>query len=72
VHEAAIEETPEGRVARDNGWLILNIGEMGWKTVRGFGTWCSFDARMPLRRCGLRVAVLGRSMRSERAPWFAR
>jgi len=45
VHEADIEETPEGRVARDGGWFILNIGEMAWKTVRGFGTWCSFDSR---------------------------
>ena len=24
VHEAQIEETPEGRVAVDGGWFILN------------------------------------------------
>ena len=42
--EAVIEETPAGRVARDDGWFILNIGEMAWKTIPGFGTWCSFDA----------------------------
>jgi uncharacterized cupin superfamily protein len=44
VHEADIEETHAGRVARGEGWFILNIGEMAWKTVPGFGTWCSFDA----------------------------
>src|SRR3954454_3800288 len=45
VHEAEIEETPEGWVARDDGWFILNIGEMAWRTIRGFGTSCSFNAR---------------------------
>jgi mannose-6-phosphate isomerase-like protein (cupin superfamily) len=44
VREAEIEETPEGRVARGDGWFILNLGEMAWRTVRGFGAWCSFDA----------------------------
>ena len=43
MHEAAIEETPEGRVARGEGWFILNLGEMAWRTV-GFGTSISFDA----------------------------
>ena len=42
--EADIEETPAGRVVRDGGWFILNIGEMACKTVPGFGAWCSFDA----------------------------
>ncbi len=44
MREAEIEETPEGRVARGDGWFILNLGEMAWKTVRGFGSWCSFNA----------------------------
>jgi mannose-6-phosphate isomerase-like protein (cupin superfamily) len=43
VHEADIEETPEGRVARGEGWFILNLGEMAWRTV-GFGTSCSFNS----------------------------
>lgn len=44
MREAEIQETPEGQVARGDGWFILNLGEMPWKTVRGFGSWCSFDA----------------------------
>lgn len=43
MHEAAIEQTPEGRVPLDGGWFILNLGEMAWETVPGFGTWCGFD-----------------------------
>ena len=44
MQEAAIEGTAAGRVARDEGWFILNLGEMAWRTV-GFGTSCSFNAR---------------------------
>lgn len=44
MREAEIDETPEGRVARGDGWFILNLGEMAWKTARGFGNWCSFNA----------------------------
>jgi uncharacterized cupin superfamily protein len=44
VREAEIEETAEGRVARGDGWFILNLGQMAWQTVPGFGSWCSFDA----------------------------
>lgn len=43
TREAEIEETPEGRVPRGEGWFILNLGEMAWRTV-GFGTSCSFNA----------------------------
>ena len=43
TREAEIEETPEGRVGRGDGWFILNLGEMAWRTV-GFGTSCSFNA----------------------------
>jgi quercetin dioxygenase-like cupin family protein len=43
VHEAQIEETPEGRVAVDGGWFILNLAEMAWETVPGFGVWRGFD-----------------------------
>jgi hypothetical protein len=39
MHEADIEETDTGRQAADDGWLVLNLSEMGWKTVPGGGTW---------------------------------
>ena len=60
MHEARIEETPTGRLPADDGWFILNVAEIGWDTVPGGGTWCSFEspsARSPL--LGIGVHVLG-------------
>jgi hypothetical protein len=39
VHEAQIEETPAGKVPVGAGWFILNLGEMAWETIPGFGAW---------------------------------
>jgi uncharacterized cupin superfamily protein len=49
-----------GRLPADDGWFILNVAEIGWETVPGGGTWCSFEspaARSPL--LGIGVHVLG-------------
>ena len=61
MQEAEIEQTPEGHVPVHGGWFILNLGEMAWETVPGFGIWCSFDApdREPSTpRVGVHVHVL--------------
>jgi uncharacterized cupin superfamily protein len=42
LHEAEIEQTPEGQVPVDGGWFILNLGAMAWETIPGFGSWCDF------------------------------
>jgi uncharacterized cupin superfamily protein len=39
VQEAQIEQTPEGQVPADDGWFVLNLGELAWETVPGFGVW---------------------------------
>ena len=44
MQEAQIEATPEGQVPVGGGWFILNLGEMAWETVPGFGIWRGFDA----------------------------
>jgi quercetin dioxygenase-like cupin family protein len=44
MHEAEIETTPEGQVPVGGGWFVLNLGEMAWETVSGFGVWLGFDA----------------------------
>jgi len=44
MHEATIEETEHGRVPADDGWWVLNVGEMAWDTVPGGGTWCAFES----------------------------
>jgi uncharacterized cupin superfamily protein len=43
MREARIEETKEGRLPVGDGWFILNLGEMPWGTVPGFGAWRDFD-----------------------------
>lgn len=37
MRKARIEETKEGRLPAGDGWFILNLGEMPWGTVPGFG-----------------------------------
>ena len=44
MQEAQIEKTPEGQVPVGGGWFILNLGEMAWETVPGFGTALGFNA----------------------------
>ena len=42
-------------------WFILNLGEMAWETVPGFGVWCGFDGPEPdssKPRVGVHVHVL--------------
>jgi hypothetical protein len=45
MHEAEIETTPEGQVPVDGGWFVLNLAEMVWETVPGFGVARDFEAR---------------------------
>jgi uncharacterized cupin superfamily protein len=43
VHEARIDETKQGRLPVGEGWFILNLRDMPWETVPGFGAWRDFD-----------------------------
>lgn len=44
MHEAKIDDTPEGRLPADDGWFILNLAEIAWNTIPGLGTWCVFES----------------------------
>ena len=44
MHEAKIEQTEAGRLPADDGWFILNLDEIGWRTIPGNGTWCVFES----------------------------
>src|SRR3954453_7708457 len=60
MDEARIEETEAGKVPADNGWFVLNVGEIAWAAVPGGGTWCSFESDAPPRNpLGIGVHVLG-------------
>jgi quercetin dioxygenase-like cupin family protein len=43
VREAHIDETKQGRLPSGEGWFILNLGEIAWETVLGFGVWRGFN-----------------------------
>lgn len=58
MHEARINHTEQGSLPADGGWFILNLGEMAWDTVPGFGTWRGFDfAARPAREPGSGVHI---------------
>jgi uncharacterized cupin superfamily protein len=58
VDEARIEETGHGRLPAGAGWFILNLGEMAWETVPGFGAWRGFDWAGTRAGAGLHIHVL--------------
>lgn len=59
MHESRIDDTGTGRVPADDGWFILNLADMQWKTVAGGGTWCIFQApSAPSPMLGIGVHVL--------------
>jgi hypothetical protein len=43
VREARIDESKQGRLPAGEGWFVLNLGEMPWETVPGFGVWRDLD-----------------------------
>ena len=51
MREAEIETTLAGKVPADDGWFVLNLGEMAWETYPPYGAWLGFDA-------GIHVHVL--------------
>jgi uncharacterized cupin superfamily protein len=59
MHEAKIETTEAGLQPGDEGWFILNLDEIAWRTIPGNGTWCVFESpNAPSRTLGIGVHVL--------------
>jgi uncharacterized cupin superfamily protein len=59
MREAKIEETETGLQPADEGWWILNVGDIGWFTLEGGGTWCGFESpRAPSPLLGIGIHIL--------------
>jgi len=59
VGEAAVADTPTGRVPQGEGWLVVNVGELRWERHPASGVWCSFEAPdAPFAQYGIGVHVL--------------
>ena len=57
--EAKIEDGAAGKVPADDGWWILNLGEMAWEAAEGNGIFCVFEApSAPSPVLGIGVHVL--------------
>ena len=59
THEARVDDTEAGRLPADDGWWILNVGEIAWESAEGTGTFCVFEApSAPSPVLGIGVHVL--------------
>ena len=74
MHEASIEQTDTGLQPADDGWFILNLADIGWRTIPGNGTWCIFESPgSPSPTLGIGVHVLAPgeppAIATRRASW---
>lgn len=57
--EAPLTTTPTGQIPAEDGWFILNVADIAWKTAPGGGTWCVFESpESPSQTLGIGVHVL--------------
>ena len=42
MNEARIDTTPEGKLPAGDGWYVVNLGEVAWEALPGFGAWRAF------------------------------
>jgi len=60
MHEARIDDTQAGRIPADDGWWVLNLGEIAWESAEGNGTFCIFEApSAPSPVMGIGVHIVG-------------
>ena len=56
--EATLERTPEGVVAKGEGWFVLNARDARWYYVEGRGAFCDFEGDQDFAQLGINVQVL--------------
>lgn len=60
MHEASITATDTGAQPDGDGWFILSLADIGWSTLPGGGTWCTFESpSAPSPTLGIGVHILG-------------
>src|ERR687898_3630195 len=58
VPEAPLEDTEHGRVAKGDGWFVLNARDARWYHVTGRGAFCDFEGDAEFTQLGFNVQVL--------------
>jgi uncharacterized cupin superfamily protein len=59
VSEAPLEQTEHGRIARGDGWFVLNAREARWADRGPRGFICDFEAGQDWPQLGFNLFVLG-------------
>jgi uncharacterized cupin superfamily protein len=59
VPEAPLEETEHGKVARGDGWFVLNAREATWYDRGPRGALCDLEAGQDFAQVGISLFVLG-------------
>ena len=56
--EARMEDTPDGRVAKTEGWFVLHASEARWRSNERFGVASDLEGDVPFQQVGMHVHVL--------------
>jgi uncharacterized cupin superfamily protein len=59
VPEAPLEETEAGRVAKGDGWFVLNAKEARWYHAEGRPALCDLEGETSFPQLGINIVVLG-------------
>ena len=59
VPEAQLEQTAEGRVAKTDGWFVLNARDSRWYHAEGRAAFCDFEGDLDVKQLGMNIVVLG-------------
>jgi uncharacterized cupin superfamily protein len=58
VPEASFDESEAGRVAKGDGWYVLNGRDSRWYFAEGRGAFCDLEGDADFRQLGINVQVL--------------
>jgi len=58
IPEAPLEETDAGRVAKGDGWFVLNATDARWYHAEGRPALCSFEGETFFPQLGIHIVVL--------------
>ncbi|MDX6409409.1 MAG: hypothetical protein QOE13_2480, partial [Gaiellaceae bacterium] len=59
VPEAPLEDTDAGRVAKGDGWFVLNAKDARWYYAENRPALCSLEGETEFEQLGFHIVVLG-------------
>ena len=71
VSEAKLEDTEAGRVAKSEGWFVLNAKEARWYHAEGRPALCDFEGDINFPQLGINIVVMRPGQPMARYHWEA-